>query len=70
MNLCLHRVDGSQIKDNRAVLVAGDIESRKYADSPLPYTDIEPMRSFGEWRPLFTGVLVLCIAGLFAWWLA
>ena len=33
----LHRVDASLLNDDRAVMVAGDAEPRKYADRPMPY---------------------------------
>lgn len=40
----LRRVDASQIKDGRAVVVPG-----KYESSPLPYTDITPAWHIKAW---------------------
>lgn len=71
MSLCLHRVDGSRLKDNRAVLVAGNFEepSRSTLPTATEFAAPEPI-DFASFRPIVIAGLVLCIAGLFSWWLS
>ena len=71
------RVDASQLTDNRAVMVAGDVETRKYANSPMPYTDIhavdEDEDESEEMLAAVIGLTLAClvlgslIAGVLSW---
>lgn len=67
-NCSLHRIDATLLKDDRAVMVAGDVEPRKYADSPMPYDFAPPEPiDWASYRPLVIAGLVLCIAILSFW---
>lgn len=63
----LHRVDASLLNDNRAVIVAADVES-KYANSPMPYTEIEEADEDGPPEMIaYVIVMVLAIGSISVW---
>lgn len=63
-NCMTRRVDASQLTDNRAVIVAGDVES-KYANSPMPYTDIRAVDDDEDGpEEMLAAVIVLTIVCL------
>jgi len=57
-----HRIDASQLKDDRAVMVAGSSTPPNATEFAAP----EPI-DWASFRPLVIAGLVLCIALLVGW---
>ena len=66
-NCMTRRVDASQLKDDRAVFVAGNVEtSRSTLPTATEFAGPEPI-DFASFRPLVIAGLVVCIALLVGW---
>ena len=61
LGFCLHRVDSSQMQ-------APFVERHgSYENSPMPFSEIEPVQPWTTFRPLVIAGFVIVIFALFVW---
>lgn len=66
MNLCLHRVDSSQMEAPLVERLGGSAPLGIMKYDAVEFAAPEPI-DFASFRFLVAALLVLCIAGLFYW---